>query len=252
MKPPAQNPFSSWQGQFISAGTSGLVELLADGRVRKFAWPTDLNGPKDLAFEARVYREIGPHDRILKMLDHDPQRGLYLEYMSNGDLAEYLQRQGPDFSLPLKFRWVCQIAEALEVVHAHHLVHGDLKPKNLLLDDNLNLKLCDFAGSTYDGSMPEACEKIYYRCPRGQKELATPRWDLFALGSVIYEIFKGKPPYNQMEEDEIQRRFTLLDYPQDVSSLLPCEIIKKCWRQEFQAAVDVRTALEEVAQRVQS
>lgn len=75
------------QGQFIAGGATGIVELLDDGTALKSPFPDSEtnNHILDIAKEATIYRRIGPHKRLVRLLDHS-KNGLVLEYMENGDL----------------------------------------------------------------------------------------------------------------------------------------------------------------------
>ncbi|KAI2680687.1 transcriptional regulator family: Fungal Specific TF [Penicillium roqueforti] len=85
------------QGQLISGGITGIVELLDDGTALKAPYPGSEieNNIIDIAKEASIYRRIGPHKRLVRMLGHS-REGLVLEYMKNGDLKTYGSRLGID------------------------------------------------------------------------------------------------------------------------------------------------------------
>nr|KMM63779.1 hypothetical protein CPAG_00133 [Coccidioides posadasii RMSCC 3488] len=80
------------QGQFISGGLTGIVELLDDGIILKSPFPdTEMeNHILDIAKEASIYHCVGPHERLVWILGHS-RDGLILEYMKNGDLKTYIQ-----------------------------------------------------------------------------------------------------------------------------------------------------------------
>ncbi|XP_015886843.3 probable receptor-like protein kinase At1g33260 [Ziziphus jujuba] len=94
------------------------------------------------------------HHNIVKLVgysdDIDREEGaLVFEYVSNGNLQEKLHGDDDDYVLPWKNRMAIafQVAEAIEYLHekcALQIVHGDIKASNILLDENLNCKLCDF------------------------------------------------------------------------------------------------------------
>ncbi|PKX92250.1 uncharacterized protein P174DRAFT_423383 [Aspergillus novofumigatus IBT 16806] len=79
------------QGQLISGEITGIVELLDDGTALKSPFPDaeiESHVP-DIAREASIYRRIGPHRRLVRLLGHS-RDDLVLEYMQNGDLKTYL------------------------------------------------------------------------------------------------------------------------------------------------------------------
>lgn len=75
------------QGQFVCGGLTGIVELLDNGTIVKSPFP----GPemedhiRDIAMEASIYRQLGPHERLVGLVSHSGD-GLVLEYMEKGDL----------------------------------------------------------------------------------------------------------------------------------------------------------------------
>lgn len=73
------------------------MELLDDGTALKAPYPGSEieNNIIDIAKEASIYRRIGPHKRLVRMLGHS-REGLVLEYMKNGDLKTYGSRLGID------------------------------------------------------------------------------------------------------------------------------------------------------------
>ncbi|CEL09362.1 Putative Protein kinase [Aspergillus calidoustus] len=93
------------QGQFISGGLTGIVQLLDDGTVLKSPFPDAEmeNHILDIAKEATIYYRIGPHERLVRILGHS-RDGLVLEYMHNGDLKTYLQAHN-SISMDLKLKW---------------------------------------------------------------------------------------------------------------------------------------------------
>lgn len=71
---------------------------------------------------------------------------IILEFIDGMTLFDYLNRNHP---LPEQFikRVLKQILEGLDVIHKAKIIHKDLKPENVLLDQNLNAKICDFGWS---------------------------------------------------------------------------------------------------------
>ncbi|KAL4881099.1 protein kinase [Aspergillus karnatakaensis] len=80
------------QGQFISGGLTGIVELLDDGTVLKSPFPDAEmeNHILDIAKEASIYHRLGPHERLVRVIGHS-RDGLILEYMENSDLKTHIQ-----------------------------------------------------------------------------------------------------------------------------------------------------------------
>jgi serine/threonine protein kinase len=120
-----------------------------------------------------------------------------------------------------------------------NVIHTDLTCDNICLDDSLHAKLLDFGGASLDGSEPLVAVTASHRCPGN--DFKSTRADLFALGSTLYEIFTGKPPYHDLglKEIEITELFKQSKFP-NTKSLGPMgKIITGCWQGEFTGANDV-------------
>ena len=98
-------------------------------------------------------------------------------------------------------RVVAEIASALDALHAATLVHRDVKPSNILLDDERGALLTDFGLAkrrdysmlTAPGQMLGTLDYIAPEMLRG--DAPGPSADLYALGCVVYECLAGRPPF---------------------------------------------------------
>jgi serine/threonine protein kinase len=209
---------------------------LEDGSVLKSPRPDEERSYKDIEMEAKIYRRLGPHHRLVPMLGHS-EKGLVLQYMENGTIKDYLGEHH-NVAVDQRLRWAQEAAEGLQLLHSHGIIHCDTKPRNLLLDTDLSLKIADFSGSCVQGSESYACESTRYYLPRDWREAPNVATDLFALGSTIYEILTGCSPYQERPSKEVERLYREKDFP-DVSNL-PCgNVIMKCWLGEFDSAQQV-------------
>lgn len=232
------------QGQFISGGITGIVELLDDGTALKSPFPdSDIEiHILAIAKEANIYRRIGPHERLVRLLGHS-RDGLVLEYMKTGDLKTYLQAH-ESMAKSLKLKWAYQVAEAVDLLHRNGVIHCDIRPRNFLSDESLDIKIIDFSGSSLDGSKPTSGEGTRLFLPRDWRTLPTVTTDLFALGSTLYEIFQGTSPHEDVSSDEVEKLFINNDFP--AVSHIPCgHIIRQCWLSKVDSAGLVQEALKE-------
>ena len=90
---------------------------------------------------------------------------------------------------------------AVALVHAHDkgILHCDLKPGNVLLDTDRRPRLADFGQSRLTNEMSPALGTLFYMAPEQADLNATPdaRWDVYALGAVMYRMLTGAPPHYQ-------------------------------------------------------
>ena len=121
------------------------------------------------------------------------------------EAAYRLAAELPSPDTPLK--WSIQTVEGFAHIHSRNVLQGDIGCHNLLLDNDDNVKLCDFAGSSIDGSDPYVdCGKGFRR-PTGDPDKINISDELFALGSAIYEIWTTRKPYQEEPEGAVDQHF---------------------------------------------
>ncbi|MFO0809966.1 MAG: protein kinase [Gemmataceae bacterium] len=126
---------------------------------------------------------------------------LAMEYQAGGDLANWLDTQGPP-PLELGLRWFKQALEALRYAHRNNVLHRDLKPHNLLLNADGNVKVCDFGlfrrMRLFDPgrAAPAVQGTPHYMAPeQARGEHLDERSDIFSLGATFYHLFSGQRPF---------------------------------------------------------
>jgi|HubBroStandDraft_6_1064221.scaffolds.fasta_scaffold23799_3 serine/threonine protein kinase len=128
-----------------------------------------------------------------------------MEYLAHGSLASFLA------SGPLPPHEAVRIAKSvlLALVHAHGsgILHCDLKPANVLLDDDFEPRLCDFGQSRLSNEQNPALGTVFYMAPEQADLHAVPdaRWDVYALGALLYHMLCGEPPYRTKEVEDAIR-----------------------------------------------
>jgi serine/threonine protein kinase len=125
-----------------------------------------------------------------------------MEYLERGSLADRLQ-QGP-----LRVEEAVALFEdvAVGLVHAHGkgVLHCDLKPANILLDQDGKPRLADFGQSRLSHEQAPALGTLFYMAPEQADLEAVPdaRWDVYALGALLYCMLTGSPPYRNATTTE--------------------------------------------------
>ena len=123
---------------------------------------------------------------------------LEMELVPGGDLGTFIADRvslDPAFVL----RVGMEIAEGLEAAEKVGLFHGDVKPDNILFDENMSAKLVDFgiASRASQGQMEELWGTPYYIAPeKVQKKMNSARSDIYSLGATLYHAITGQPPYD--------------------------------------------------------
>ena len=125
-----------------------------------------------------------------------------MEYLEQGSLAERL-RSGP---LPVGEAVDMFHDVAVGLVHAHGkgVLHCDLKPGNILLDQDHKPRLADFGQSRLSHEQAPALGTLFYMAPEQADLEAVPdaRWDVYALGALLYCMLTGTPPRRTAEAVE--------------------------------------------------
>lgn len=153
------------------------------------------------AREGRIAAGLS-HRHLVPVLDAGEADGhpyLAARYVEGASLAEALD-QGP-LPLPALLRVAAEVATALDTLHREGLVHRDVKPSNIMLDESGSSFLTDFglakgAAATVLTKPGRVVGTLDYLAPEVIKgEPAGPAADIYALGCVVYECLTGLPPF---------------------------------------------------------
>ncbi|HEY5002250.1 MAG TPA: protein kinase [Ktedonobacteraceae bacterium] len=148
------------------------------------------------------------HPNIIQIYECGEYKGLIylvMPYVNGGTLRNEMEREGP-FPLPKALSYLEQIAAALDLAHAHGVIHGNVQPANILVQDDGQLVLTDFGmvKMLYEMNLSDSfhirarmpIETLDYMAPEqvvGNK-ISTPV-DLYSLGVVLYQMLTGKVPF---------------------------------------------------------
>ena len=146
------------------------------------------------------------HPNIVSVFDVGEDKGIsyiVMELLESKTLKDYIQAKGP-LSSELTLKIAVQIASALEAAHKAHIVHRDIKPQNIMLNQNLVAKVTDFGiakvantSTATITSFGKTMGSVHYFSPEHAKGGYTDaKSDLYSLGVVMYEMATGKLPFD--------------------------------------------------------
>ncbi|WEW60854.1 hypothetical protein PRK78_006342 [Emydomyces testavorans] len=208
--------------------------------------------------EKHIYERLGQHPFILRYYGEyqnstEPSNGvpsgLVFEYVSGGVLVEKLALS--EYS-EQRTAWPVQAAEAIHYIHSKNIIHSDIGCHNFLLKEDGTLILADFGGSMIDDENPTVCYATRYRRPLppgktyDDSDTATITDDLFALGTLIYEVTVGHRLYPDQNSRDIrvlinERKFPNIDaLPSRIQT-----VIRKCWDEKYESADEVLHDLQD-------
>ena len=176
--------------------------------------------------------------RIFDIGEADGMKFITMEYIEGVDLKTLLERRGK-FSAGDSVNVVRQICCALEAAHAEGVVHRDLKPHNIMIDQQGKVVVMDFgiahsqdqSGGTLTGAVIGTPEYMSPEQAQGKK--VDVRSDIFSLGIIFYELLTGRVPFKAETalESMYKRTREQVTPPIEVEFAVPLhanEIVVKC------------------------
>lgn len=178
--------------------------------------------------EAKMIARLN-HPYIVHILGYGAEEGvpfLVMEYAPQGTLRT---RHPKGSTLPARaiLPYVRQVAEALDYAHEQKLIHRDVKPENMLLNEQGQVLLSDFgiataAQSSQSGLAQEVAGTVPYMAPEQLQGHAQPASDQYSLGIVVYEWLTGERPFQGgYAEVAAQHVFKPPRPPREINPLIP-------------------------------
>ncbi|CAN7982131.1 unnamed protein product [Ixodes pacificus] len=219
----------------IGEGTYGVVYKAKEkgsGRpiaLKKFRLESESEGvPSTAIREIALLKEL-QHPNVVRLLDVVPcEKKLYLvfEYMTD-DLKKHMDKAAHGKALlgpKLVKSYLWQLLQGIAYCHAHRILHRDLKPQNLLIDPDGNIKLADFGLARAFGlplrTYTHEVVTLWYRAPEillGAKFYSTPV-DVWSIGCIFAEMLTLKALFpGDSEIDQLFRIFRTLGTPDEDS-----------------------------------
>jgi hypothetical protein len=201
------------------------------------------------------------HDNVVQIyaVEEQPLPYLVMEHIPGRTLQQKLDQTGP-LEVPEVLSIGQQIARGLAAAHEQGLIHRDIKPGNILLESRIEqkVKITDFglARAVDDASLSQsgvvAGTPLYMAPEQARGEALDHRADLFSLGSVLYTMASGRPPFRAATALAVLKRVAE-DTPRPIRQIIPevpqwlCDLIARLHAkdpaQRFQSAADVADLL---------
>jgi WD40 repeat protein len=209
------------------------------------------------------------HDHVVAIhavQDAGPVPYLVMQFVAGQSLEDLIRRGGP-LDVKEVLRIGMQAASGLAAAHAQGLVHRDVKPANILLENGVQrVKLTDFglARAVGDASLTQvgviAGTPQFMSPEQARGEAVDARSDLFSLGSVLYTLCTGRPPFRASNTMAVLRR-VCEDAPRPVREVNPdapdwlaaavMKLLAKDPAQRFRTAAEVAELLGQYLAHVQ-
>lgn len=210
------------------------------------------------------------HEHVVQVhaVEEQPLPHLVMEYIPGETLQRRMDKTGP-LELPEVLGIGRQIAEGLAAAHEQGLVHRDIKPSNILASagPNPTVKITDFglARAADDASLTRsgvvAGTPMYMAPEQAKGESLDHRADLFSLGSVLYVMATGRPPFRASSTLAVLKRVAE-DEPRPIREIIPetpewlCRIVGKLHAKDaadrYQTAREVADVLRDCEEQVKA
>lgn len=172
--------------------------------------------------------------------------GLLIE---RGTCLRCILQSASESPIPLatKLRWAQEAADGLSYIHSKGIIHADVGCHNIIVNDASHVKFIDFGGSGIDGEVPLVC---YEWCSFQAGNEIGIYTDIFAFGSMLFELEIGRVPYSELEGTMemgrlmavVEELFAERKFP-SVETLALGSVISSCWNRKY-------ISLEEVYQDI--
>ena len=241
----AQVGWSDVQPGLVFAGRYQILERLGEGNRKRTYLALDINLDRQVALalikpeaalsdpagtrrEVEILCQAGSHDNIVTLFDRGSFGGieyLVLEYLAGGTLRDYLaSRKGKPLPADEVMRFGRQLARGLSQVHSRGLIHRDVAPGNIWLDERNVAHLGDF-----DSAIRRDAQDGLSDIPLTTEAYASPeaaaggrvdeRSDLYSLGAVLYEAATGERPRRQ-KQGVVAPRALQSDVPPGLNAII--------------------------------
>ncbi|GAY51963.1 hypothetical protein CUMW_138320 [Citrus unshiu] len=160
--------------------------------------------------------------KVISSCSNEEFKALVLEYMPHGSLEKYLYSSNCILDIFQRLNIMIDVASALEYLHFGYsapIIHCDLKPSNVLLDDNMVAHLSDFSiakllvGEDQSMTQTQTFATIGYMAPEyGREGRVSANGDVYSFGIMLMETFTGKKPTDEIFNGEMTLKHWVNDW----------------------------------------
>ena len=194
---------------------------------------------QELMHDADLVRRFKNESKAISLLNHpnivkvyDVSVGENLQYIvmecvEGMTLREYLNERGGKITSRETVHFIAQILRALDHAHRNGVVHRDIKPQNIMLLDNGQLRMMDFGIARISRAENQiqngkkTMGSVHYISPEQAKgEETDPKSDIYSVGVMMYEMLSGRLPFDADDMVEVARK-QIRDTPKPLAELAP-------------------------------
>jgi len=205
----------------IGSGGFGTVYLAEDTilkTMRALKVPHRLGNQTDKSLEECILQtKLLDHPNIVKLLTVDIVDSsilMVMEYIKGTDLETLLDEKDK-LDIKTALNYIYQVLSALEFAHRHKVIHRDIRPSNILIKEDNQIKITDFGTSTLLNNRQYATTKIGsppYMAPEQFEGRAVLASDIYSVGCLLYEMISGLPPIIMANPMEIYKKAKSSDF----------------------------------------
>lgn len=223
------------------------IVLSDDGSQAEFYAEEAADNVENLEKEKRIYGMLSraPHPNVLSAILHVDE-GIFLERFDT-TLASRLCSP-VEVAFPIQCRWILELTKALAWLETLGIVHGGLRPDNVLLDQQEHIKLCNFDNAVSVGQELVAGTEPYCWIETDRSlPIAGPESEQFALASTIYYIRFTVEPLAEVDDDWVKEARTRRgEMPATTSDITFGTLITECWNGRYLSLADVERAVRRI------
>lgn len=188
------------------------------------------------------------HEQVVRLIgvSCSPDLDLYIvtELMERGSIRDVLDSKGANLRWDIRLKLLSDAAKGMAYLHSRNVIHRDLKPRNLLVNQRWVCKVADFGASTIQAQTNKTMTVIGTPAYMAPEVLAHTKYsekaDVYSFGVIIVEVYTGEAPYTGPEFADIRNQVQLISrivndhlHP-DTSSLPPAlaALVYDCWEEE--------------------